>query len=127
MVAATSPGAIKNYFFTYCDKKSGITFLVDTGTTVSVFPVSQAEVSSRRENSGLLIAANGTPIAFFGHCDITLTVVLRWPFLLARVTRTILGADFLCHSGLLVDTQNRRLVKADSWDVAPSRAYNCGK
>ena len=45
------PGTIKNYLFTYCDKKSGITFLVDTGATVSVFPVSQAEVSSRKENS----------------------------------------------------------------------------
>ena len=102
-------------------KKSGMTFLVDTGATVSVFPVSHRGFI-RRENSSLLIAANGTPISSFGHRDIILMVgntVLRWPFLLARVTRPILGVDFLCHSGLLVDIRNRQLVKADSWDVAP--------
>ena len=99
MIAATSPGAIKNYLFTYCDKekKSCMTFLVDTGATVSVFPVSHRGFI-RRENSGPLITANGTPISSFGHRDIILTVgntVLRWPFLLARGTRPILGVNSL--------------------------------
>ena len=124
-IAAASPGKLTNYLFNYTDKESGTTFLIDTWATESVFPVTYAEISSRQQVNDVLVAANGMPIPCYGWKLVYLTVgntALRWPFLLAKVTRPILGADFLCHSGLLVDVRNKRLVKADTWDIATARA-----
>ena len=100
---------------------SGTRYLVDTGAAVSVFPGSQADTTELPSTS-TLAAANGTPIETFGHRSIKLTVgrfTTEWPFLLARVTKPILWADFLHHSGFLVDVKHKRLVQADTWDMAP--------
>lgn len=45
----------------------------------------------------------------------------QWPFLLADVERPLLGADFLRHSGLLVDVRTQRLVDAQTFDSIPLR------
>ena len=76
-----------------------------------------ANVSSGSSDSSLLMTTNGTPISSYGKKELSLTIgrsSFRWPFLLAKVTRPKLGADFLGHSGLLVDVRHKRLVKADT-------------
>ena len=34
----------------------------------------------------------------------------QWVFIIVNVTIPILGSDFLCHFGLLVDMQHHRLI-----------------
>ena len=119
MDAATSPGCTHR-LFTYRDLFSGISYLVDTGAAVSVFPVSGPEAHNVPSTS-VLVAANRTPIETFGERSLQLTVgslKLSWTFLLARVNRPILGADFLHHTGFLVDVRRKCLVRPESWDTA---------
>ena len=69
----------------------------------------------------MLKAANGTPIFTFGQKDIPFVVAgtrYVWNFIVAKVSRPLVGADFLRHSGLLVDVRRRRLVQADSGSTA---------
>ena len=42
--------------------------------------------------------------------DLGLRRAFSWPFIIGDVRDAILGADFLIHSGLLLDMQHRRLV-----------------
>lgn len=62
----------------------------------------------------MLYGANGSAIKTHGQRFIILSLGLRrtftWPFVIADVTRPIIGADFLRHFDLLVDLQNRRLI-----------------
>ncbi|PAA46946.1 hypothetical protein BOX15_Mlig009783g10, partial [Macrostomum lignano] len=98
------------------DVPSGRRFLVDTGAEVSIFPAS-ADDARARSPGPPLFAANGTRIRTFGGRSITLDVGLKtctWPFVLAEVSRPLIGADFLRHHGLLVDLPNRRLLDAAS-------------
>ena len=121
---ATSPGQLAQNLFTFTNPGSGTHFLVDTGAAVSIFPASREDIESRPMSTSVLSAANGTPIKTFGTRPIPLTVGHfsgSWPFILARVTRPILGADFLRSSGFLVDVRRKRLVQAKSWDTAELR------
>ena len=121
MDTATSPGQIAQNLFIFTDPGSGTHFLVDTGAAVRVFPASRADIDSRPASSSILSAANRTPIETFGTHPIRLTIGHysgSWPFILARVTRPILGADFLRSSGFLVDVRRKSLVQAESWDTA---------
>ena len=93
---------------------------MDTGAAVSVFPAAQEDMRSPSSTS-ILAAANGTPIETFGQRVFRLKMghtSTEWPFLLARVTRPILGADFLRHTGFLVDVRGKRLVQTETWDTA---------
>ena len=114
----TPPG--QGTLFIYRDLSSGNSFLVDTGAAVSVFPASGQDRATQSSTS-VLVAANGTPIETYGQRPIQVTVgrhSTTWPFLLARVTRPILGADFLRHTGFLVDVRGKRLVQTETWDTA---------
>lgn len=92
------------------DKKSKIQFLVDTGAEISVYP------SKNRKNPQKLslYAANGTEIKTFGSINLSLDLGLRrsfsWSFILADVSRPIIGADFLRQFHLLPDLNTRKLV-----------------
>lgn len=92
---------------------SGLHFLIDTGANVSVLPVK----SARREKitpSEYLYAANGSRIPSYGERTMTLNIGLRRPymcnFVIAEVTRPILGADFLHKHQLTVDIHGQRLI-----------------
>lgn len=93
------------------DKRTGTRFLVDTGADVSVLPNRAAK---RQLSDFKLFAANGSVINTFGDKLMCLNLGLRrphkWPFIIANVSRPIIGADFLRHYGLLVDLKNNRLV-----------------
>jgi len=93
------------------DKAPGIRFL-DTGADICVFP--HRLTPGRLRKSDYVSAANGTPLAMYGTRTMTLNLGLRrdfcWLFLVADVSKPILGADFLLHHNLLPDLTNCRLV-----------------
>lgn len=99
------------------DRTSGYSFLVDTGAEVSVFPSTGRE---RRLNppGKILIAANGSEIRTCGTRQIALDLPLgkfQWVFILADVSKPLLGADFLRANALLVDIKRRRLINAQTF------------
>ena len=61
-----------------------------------------------------LEAVNGTSITTHGTRSLTLDLGLRrtfrWVFIVAKIDKPILGADFLSHFNLLVDMTHCRLV-----------------
>ena len=103
------------------DGPSGLEFLIDTGAEVSVFPATSMDLRSARHDCTLR-AANGALIRTFGTRSVSFHVNARrysWDFVVADVRRPLLGADFLCHYGLLVDMKGRQLVDGASFSVSP--------
>ena len=92
------------------DRYNNIKFLLETGSVVSLIPRVFSKSSSGKVGPKL-IAANGTSIAAYGHCVLTLNLGLRcqfkWNFMVAAVQTAIIGADFISHFGLLLDLRGR--------------------
>ena len=109
--------------FVIRDNVSGRQFLVDTGTLVSVFPISLhngAPMPDNEPSSKSLIAANGSCIQTYGTLTLPLNFGNRaysWKFTLADVSRPLLGADFLSHHDLLVDVSRKRLINGERIQV----------
>ncbi|GBM63101.1 hypothetical protein AVEN_68552-1 [Araneus ventricosus] len=101
---------LKNYF-----QITGREFLVDTDLAVSVLSIFGSKIVPSKF---VLYAANGTKIDTFGTKLITLNLGLKrkfqWPFILASVSKPILGADFLEHYSLLVDMKRKKLLDGTS-------------
>jgi len=94
------------------DKISGCQFLVDTGAEISVLPARSLDTGSG-ESCQQLRAANGSIIRTFGTRTVPLQFNARryeWTFTVADVAKPLLGSDFLCTHGLMVDLQGRKLV-----------------
>jgi hypothetical protein len=92
---------------------TGTVYLVDTDAAVSVFPHRGPPADPSRDLSG----PDGRPILPWGQVNRQLTfgkLVLTCTFVLAAVSRPILGVDFLARYKLLVDAAGRRVVCADS-------------
>ncbi len=74
-----------------------LSFLVDTGAQVSVLPPTRAN-RLRKQEGFTLSAVNGTAIATYGTRSLTLNIGLRrtfqWIFVVADVSKPLLGADF---------------------------------
>lgn len=110
------------------DTLSGRRFLCDTGATVSVLPASVLDIQAGVRGSPLE-AANGSPIRTYGERDVTLCFEgqrFSWTFVTAKVSNPLLGADFLCAHGLLVDVKNRRLVSAETFSSFPCELSGSG-
>ena len=106
--------SISSSLFRIYDFASGVNFLVDTGSQISILPASKWDCEHRSKGSSL-VAANGTAIASFGNRLMTLhfgVKSFKWNFMVADVTQPILGVDFLCAHSLLVDFKRRRLFNA---------------
>lgn len=86
------------------DRSNHLTFLIDTGAEVSVLPPSALTVLVHKKTSDFRQS-----MATYGKWSLTLNLGLwwtfRWIFIITDVQKPILGADFLCHFGLLVDIQ----------------------
>nr|XP_061827907.1 uncharacterized protein K02A2.6-like [Nerophis lumbriciformis] len=96
------------------DSLSGRRFLCDTGAQRSVLPASRLDMLSESHGPPME-AANGSPIRTYGIRYVELCFGgqrFSWDFVTAKVTVPLIGADFLCAFGLLVDVKNRRLVDA---------------
>lgn len=96
------------------DRKNALRWLVDTGANISVIPKSKVNKHLRRGNvSYKLYAANGSEIQTYGTVTLELNLRLRralkWVFVIANVSKPILGADFLEHYKLLVDVSGKCL------------------
>lgn len=95
------------------DRDSNEQFLVDTGSDICVYPVS-AFRDRRSKTSYQLSAANGSAIDTYGYLTLKLNLGLRrsfpWRFVVADVTKAIIGVDFLSHYRLIVDVSNQRLI-----------------
>ncbi|CAK1578763.1 unnamed protein product [Parnassius mnemosyne] len=88
-------------------------FLVDTGSDLCVFPYTS--LRERRPSTNYqLYAANGSLITTYGYVHLELNLGLRrdysWRFIVANVTKAIIGVDFLSFYGLMVDFRNQRLI-----------------
>ena len=119
-IEALATGPNKSLFF-ILDKTSGRQFLVDTGAEVSVLPATGQD-TRMGQSSPSLMAANGSSIKTYGVRTIPLRCTSKtyeWNFIVADVSRPLLGADFLCTNSLLVDLQGKRLVDAVTYLSVP--------
>lgn len=93
------------------DKNTGLRFLVDSGADVCIFP---ARKDDKPDHSYKLYAANHTEIPTYGVKILTVDFGLRrkfqWPFVVAKIDKGILGADFLNEFNLWVDLHKKRLI-----------------
>ncbi|KAK3773613.1 hypothetical protein RRG08_022322 [Elysia crispata] len=103
------------------DRKTGVTYLVDTGAEVSVYPAS-AQDRKKIHPTTSLSAANGTTIQTWGKRSISLAIdpkrQYNHEFYLADVTRPILGADFFTAHGLAIDLRGKRLLSFDNMSIS---------
>lgn len=90
--------------------------MIDTGSDISIVPVKY--LRGRKQSEIFLCAANNSKIKTFGEERVSLNFghgkVFSWVFCVADVPRSIIGADFLSHFGLVVDLKSRRLVDSTS-------------
>ena len=122
-IVAQAAGRVEGLFFLY-DTISKRRFLVDTGAEVSVIPATGLDKRTKRSGS-LLLAANGTSIRSYGTRTLSLRFdsnTYRWNFVIADVSRPLLGADFLRFNSLLVDLKKKRLVDATTYQSARLRS-----
>ena len=103
------------------DRNSGRRFLVDTGAEVSVLPATGLDTRTNEAGPSLK-AANGSSIKTYGVRSTKLRFASRqykWNFVVADVSRPLLGADFLPANSLLVDLKGKRLVDAETYLSIP--------
>lgn len=91
--------------------------MIDTGADVCVYP--RDKICGRRHcTSYELVAANGSPIKTYGtitlNLDFGLKRIFTWNFIVADVTRPIIGVDFLASYGILIDIRNQKLISDNS-------------
>ncbi|XP_046974662.1 uncharacterized protein LOC124540931 [Vanessa cardui] len=114
LAAAESGVPSTSYRLFVTDKKTKLSFLVDTGANISVLPRRQGQNTTPLPFK--LYAANNTTISTYGEKTLELDLNLRrpykWKFIVADVSKPILGADFLNHHQLIVDLKNQRLIDA---------------
>ena len=119
-VAAVSVSAPNRLLFIR-DSLSKRKFLCDTGAQRSVIPATTDEAASDTRGPALT-SADGTPIRTYGTRTVDLLFGERrfaWDFITADVAFPLLGADFFCSHGLLVDIKNGRLVDAQTFASLP--------
>ena len=97
------------------DFHSKVIFLIDTGAEVSVLPKSFSSPEIEQVDPLIqLSAANNTPIKIYGSLLFTINFNLgrtfTYKFIIADISKPIIGADFLSHFDLSVRLRNRTLV-----------------
>lgn len=97
------------------DRASNIDYLIDTGSDICVFPIYAIKEHRTRDKSDYqLSAANGSAIDTYGYIQLNLNLGLRrnfpWRFVVANVTKPIIGVDFLSFYQLIVDIRNQKLI-----------------
>ncbi|GBO30590.1 Retrovirus-related Pol polyprotein from transposon 297, partial [Araneus ventricosus] len=90
-------------------------FSENNGASVSVFSANRSDKCNR--STLKLVAANGSSISTFGIKNTCLDLgfgrLFNWNFIVADMSRPILGADFLERYGLLVDIKNKKLIDVE--------------
>jgi hypothetical protein len=126
-MTASDPGHLARRLFV-TDRETRISFLIDTGADLCVYPRKLTR-GPRQKSTYELSAANGTVIHTYGTETLALNFGLRraftWRFVVADVSRPIIGADFLSFYGLLVDLRNSRLIDQVTNLRVPGRCIRC--
>ena len=89
------------------DWRNGNRFLVDTGDEFSILPASPHDRRGSSPSEALL-AANGTQVPVFGRRNVSLSLgtrVFSHEFLVADVTKPLLGVDFFNKFNIGIDTR----------------------
>ncbi|GBP73156.1 hypothetical protein EVAR_52583_1 [Eumeta japonica] len=78
------------------------------------FPALRRATATYKRTTYQLNAAKGTTVNIYGYINLELDLSLRqdypWRFVVADVTKPIIGADFLQFYSHMVDIRNRRLI-----------------
>ncbi|GFW59646.1 hypothetical protein TNCV_2756551 [Trichonephila clavipes] len=95
---------------------TNVTFLIDTGSDVSIIPATKTQ---RQNNSQMtLSAANTSPIHVYTtqtlSLDLGLRRIFQWTFLVGNVSTPIIGADFLYNFRLVPDISNQALLDSET-------------
>ena len=95
--AMSVDGHTQSLLFYITNRASGLKFLIDTGAEVSVVPRLHTYRKAQCKGPSLQ-AINNTSILTYGTCLLTLDLELqrtfRWVFVIADISKAILGADF---------------------------------
>jgi len=105
------------------DKKTKMKFLVDTGAELSVLHPNAFDKKLGSQGPSL-VAANGTPIVRYGRRKLNITLENKsyaWVFIIAKVSKPLLGADFLRSHNLLVDLKNKCLIDSKYFASIPMK------
>lgn len=102
-----------------------VRFVVDTGSAVSLLPLSFSSGHNIDPTVVTLSSANGTPITVHGEVRLGLKFrqlrrIFTWTFVVAEVTEPLLGNDFLSHNSLIVDCGARCLCDSTTKIRAPA-------
>ncbi|XP_046423481.1 uncharacterized protein LOC124181199 [Neodiprion fabricii] len=116
----------RRLFITDYDTK--IPYLIDTGADLCVYPRTLAR-GPHKKSTYELAAANGSTIHTYGTTTQSLNLGLRrefpWRFIIADVSKPIIGADFLSHFGLLVDIQGGQLIDKETKLTSQGKFFQC--
>lgn len=118
VVAATSSIPQHSSRLFIKDDATKLEFLIDSGSDVCAIPHSKFKSIFNTGSEQSLSAANGSGINIYGSRVLkpSLGFNKSFPhtFLIASVTKPIIGADFLAKYGLLVDLKNKKLIDSNS-------------
>ena len=106
------------------DKKTGRTYLIDSGAAVSCIPAT-AQDRKHRISTATLNAANKTAIPTWGSKQLSITLgnsTFKWSFHVADVKESIIGADFLVANNLAIDLRGRRLIDLTCYAAIPAKS-----
>ena len=138
--SSSSPAQSKRLFIN--DPQSSLSFLIDTGSDVSVIAIKNAKHYLSSSSSGhhhqhpqhyqnWLYAANGTQIRTYGQTQLNLNLGLRrafaFNFHIAETQNNIIGADFLAQYHLCPDLHARRLLDGETQLSRPLKLRNCSQ
>jgi len=100
------------------DRRTGIKYLIDTGSDVSVYPPQKHHMFRGKAEPYQLYAANGSVIPTYGtktlQPDLSLRREFPWRFNIADVLQPIIEADFLAHYHLLPDMKKKKLIDGET-------------
>ena len=108
------------------ERYSNQTFLIDTGSEVSVIPALDHEKKVRdlRYN---LAAVNKSKVHTYGVKKLSLNIgfpkTYEWNFIVADVTVPIIGADFLVAHKLLPDLHEKKLIEKHTLLATPCETF----
>jgi hypothetical protein len=101
--------------------------MIDAGSDLCVYPRKLIPQCRTRVNYDLC-AAKGTTIPTYVRLPLNHNLGLRrdftWRFVVADVTQSLIGSDFLSHYGLMVDCKEKRLLDGVTSLSAPAQAAN---
>ncbi|XP_011169724.1 uncharacterized protein LOC105202758 [Solenopsis invicta] len=127
-MAASDSGQLTRRRLFVTDHDTRVSFLIDTGADLCVY-LRRMVRGPRQKSNYELSAANRTIIHTYGTESLRLNFGLRrffvWRFVVADVSRPIIGTVFFLFYGLLVDLRNGRLVDGMTSLTVQGRCSQC--